>query len=219
MATRRRPSRSAKSRSRSTPPRRPSARASARARPRSQGRKSLTHGPRKKAAGRAVAVHARRATAKRATPSASRPRAVVDLLEDLQAEFEEAGAHVAQQSEFRSLRLTPARLLGLERVVAGAVGWGAELRVAPDPLEATSHNGGDRSAGWVYLIVRPSAVAKRSSEEADSPLQGLNWDELTYAEECRGIPNSMIAATSSDEATEPLLRRFAEGLRSELEIG
>ncbi len=149
--------------------------------------------------------------------ASARSRAAVDLLEDLAAEFEEAGEHVAGQPEFGELHLAPVRLLGLEQLIPGAVGWGRELTHRRDPLRPGPSDGGAQRAGWVYLIVRPAPPSNRGRAEPGSPLRGTRWEELAFAAECKGIPNAIVAATSEDAEATPVVRKFAEGLLGELE--
>jgi hypothetical protein len=141
-----------------------------------------------------------------------------ELVEGLQADFEEAADHLTARQEFGQIRLGPVRLLGSNRLVPGCFGWIREVRASGDapPSAAT---GVDLLLGWVYFVVHPRLPGVIAGESPSSPLAGMPWESFAYAVDFRSDPRVFLAVSSETQVAAPILRRFAESLRAELESG
>jgi hypothetical protein len=142
-------------------------------------------------------------------------RTVLEILETLGEEFDETGVHVLQRKEFSSLRLSPVRPLPVERLISGAVGWLREVRLA-EAQDRQDAVGTETLAGWLYFVAHPSLHLDPTEPES-SPLVGTPWSSFAYVEECHSPPGAILAAKSDSEAAVPILRKFSEAVRAELE--
>ena len=165
-------------------------------------------------------ARARRRTAPRppASPGAARrtSRDLLEFLETLGEEFDEAGLHVLQRHEFTGLSLSAVRPLPVERLTPGAVGWLREVRAA-SPAEVLRGEPVESLLGWLYFVMHPSRSLAAEAPEGEGPVLGVPWKEFTYAEESRRAPHTLLAARADSEATAAVLRRFAEQVAAELE--
>jgi hypothetical protein len=190
---------------------------------RSPPRRTGTHRTRSKAPRvrrAAPGVPRRRATARSGTPrhrpGPSRVKALFDLAEDAQARFDEASQHAAQAPGFEHLELEVVLPLGIDRLPAGSVGWARRVRLS-EATGPSDPNGHGTHAGWLYLVVRPLSADPHLGPPAPPPLTDRAWEGFAFLEECRRIPRSVLAAESDSEPFVPLLRRFAERVRAELD--
>ena len=151
------------------------------------------------------------ATRPAATEPAPSSRAIWELIEILPEEFEEAAGHVLARHEFAGWRFGPVRPLPADRLLSGSIGWVGELEAGG----AAGVGSAERwLVGWLYLVVTPNAT---SPSGATNPLVGVAWESLTYAADAARAPHTLLAARTESEVHAPLLRRFAEELRAELD--
>ncbi|MGI0052884.1 MAG: hypothetical protein ACREC5_04445 [Thermoplasmata archaeon] len=152
-----------------------------------------------------------------ARPAVNVARALLEAFETLEEEFDEAGEHVRQRREFGSLRLSPVRPIAADRLEAGSLGWLREIRLSADSGRGGPSDEMEELAGWLYFVVKPGRGEAPATGAAESPILGIPVEQFAYAEECRRVPRSFFAVKSDLPATVPLLRRFAEQVRAELE--
>ena len=153
-----------------------------------------------------------------ASPSVLRPgRAdLVEYLETLGEEFDEAGLHVLQRHEFTGLSLSAVRPLPAERLQPGAIGWLREVRAAA-PAHILEGEAVESLLGWLYFVMHPTVSLAPSDSGPESPVLGTTWNEFVYAEESRRGPHTLLAARAESEGSAAILRRFTEQVAQELE--
>ncbi|MHB8351544.1 MAG: hypothetical protein ACYDFT_02465 [Thermoplasmata archaeon] len=157
-----------------------------------------------------------------AHPSVDAGRALLEVFETLEEEFDEAAEHVRQRREFHAVRLSAVRPLSADRLAAGSVGWLREIRLGeaegagPDTPTGTADEV-ETLVGWLYFVVSPRREAAEPGAPSESPILGIPCSDFAYAEECRRVPHSFIAIKSDSADSDPLLKRLAEQVRVELE--
>lgn len=164
------------------------------------------------------------ARARRSTPpSVAAGRALLEVFETLEEEFDEAAEHVRQRREFQSIRLSAVRPLSADRLAAGSIGWLREVRsceagtgVGRPTGEATSEEM-ETLVGWLYFVVSPRREPSGPGGHLESPILGIAVADFAYAQECRRVPRSFLALKSDTEDSVPLLKHLAEQVRVELE--
>jgi hypothetical protein len=152
-------------------------------------------------------------------PGASARRSSRDLLEFLETlgeEFDEAGLHVLQRREFTGVSLSAVRPLPVERLTPGAVGWLREVR-ATAPSRIVEGEAVESLLGWLYFVMHPNRPFAPTDPATESPLLGTPWNEFIYSEESTRAPHTLLAARAESEGSAAVLRRFAEQVAHELE--
>ncbi len=150
-------------------------------------------------------------------PSVDAGRALLEVFETLEEEFDEAAEHVRQRPEFQSIRLSAVRPLAADRLEAGSVGWLREIRISEVDRGSPGPDEMETLVGWLYFVVNPRHSPTGGAPKPESPIVGIPVEDFAYIVECRRVPRSVLAIKSDSAESAPRLRRLAEQVREELE--
>lgn len=144
--------------------------------------------------------------AKPVPPSPSAALAI-EVAEEAGARFDELCGHVAERREFAELRLEPGRPLPMSERAAGTLVWSRRAVV-----------GRAGGAGFtIFYAVIPGTEDTETPRDGDTPVLGLRWSELAFAEPVRGFPRALLLFRVDAARFAPVARAFGERLRAAFE--
>lgn len=140
----------------------------------------------------------------RPTPPSPAVTLALEVAEEAGARFDELCGHVAERREFADLRLEPVRPLPMSERAAGTLVWSRRAKV-----------GGAGDAGFtIFYCVLPGTEDTESPRDGDTPVVGLRWSELAYAEPVRGVPRALLLFRADAARFVPPARAFGDRLRA-----
>jgi hypothetical protein len=146
--------------------------------------------------------------------SVSRGTSLLESLELVRAEFDEACEHVLAVREFTGFRLGPLTDVPMAQLAPGVFGWRRVLNWGASDGRRSTGNDAE-----LYYLVVPGFDLDWSSPDGETPLRGRRWKEFVAAQESLGPPKSVFLASARSEADRPMLVRFVERLQQEFAAG
>lgn len=129
------------------------------------------------------------------------------MVETIREEFEEAAAHVMQESS-TPVTIGPLRELRPAEVDAGVVGW-RTTAVAGSPGQPATE------LGELFLLLLPKGGTAEVDPEGDPPLHGIRWPEVDSLALRASEPTVLLLARPAEPAFRGHLAEVAELLRAE----